>query len=87
MAEHLFIIQKEDESMFQQASCACNIEDLNRSKITEPTKKNQSTPRFAEIVNSMLTAILIESIDKSGRKDEDVQDIINEILVIAQNLR
>ena len=87
MAEHLFIIQKEDKNMFQQASCSCNVENPNRNEVTLTIKKNQGTSRLVEIVNSMLTAILIKNIDKSGRKDEELQSVINEISGLTQNLR
>lgn len=85
MAEHLFIIQKEDEIMFQQASCSCNSELGNPFL---PTSEIQTSSRFAEIVNAMLTAILIKNTDKSGLKTHDeLKTIINEISFITQNLR
>jgi hypothetical protein len=88
VVEHLFIIQKEDRNMFQQAtSCSCDVGNSQRDEGVLSVKKNQGTPKLVEIVNAMLTAILIKNTGKLGQKDDDLQCIINEISVITQNLR
>lgn len=70
--------------MYQQASCSCNSE--KQSKIT--LIKENHTTRFAEIVDAMLTAILIKNTAKSDLKaHDDLQSIVNELSFITQNLR